>query len=286
MSFPSRLLVPGLDFPCPTLSTVTFRRLGDPYYLPTIANIPPVFSVNRESRLCCLETYVPFAYSYLHPSLDTLYLATGLSRAFLRKCGFYDNDCCYASLYPLAMLDRIIVGYRPSQQWHSIIFLFSALDLLGSPREITFVENDEGLEEDRTLWEYGVSRVELISKPIEISAFVSYREKASYRRHPLRTRKLRQICDGWLNWRPPLISVIRMEPFEDPRVAAAYDATKRGILEIRDLKHMEEAADRVGSEWKEDVLSTTNSEASSDIYALENTKKALARTRYLGKVPW
>lgn len=53
-------------------------------------HIPSIFSVNTESRSYCLEQYIPFAGTYIHPTLDTLLFSSeDENRFWLQLPSFY-----------------------------------------------------------------------------------------------------------------------------------------------------------------------------------------------------
>jgi len=52
--------------------------------------IPAIFFVNSESRSFCLKQYVPFAGTYIHPTLDILFFSTDDEKRFwLHSPSFY-----------------------------------------------------------------------------------------------------------------------------------------------------------------------------------------------------
>lgn len=97
----------GIDFPFPFLPKPnTLPQRERLYSIPPVNPNPGLFYVNRESRQLCLEIYLPFAYTYLHPTLDTLYATSRAARVlFLIPQRARRN--VYAPYYPLALLGQI-----------------------------------------------------------------------------------------------------------------------------------------------------------------------------------
>jgi hypothetical protein len=94
--------------------------------------LPVLFAVNVESREFCLEQYVPFANTYVHPKLDLLYISwlnadlTNPRPKFLAIQG-----------QPLSKFHTIALTIQRSTRSHERFGAFvSCLRHLGTPKEI------------------------------------------------------------------------------------------------------------------------------------------------------
>jgi len=112
-ALPIRVLQLAIDFPFPILTeTDTSSDYHFEFSLsPTpVSPLPALFSTCHESRSVCLAQYIPFACSYLHPSLDTLYISWDGFTFWHNLC--MDHTCARPSIYPLALLDRIVLEFN------------------------------------------------------------------------------------------------------------------------------------------------------------------------------
>lgn len=292
-SFPVRILQPGVDFPFPLLSQVSnlypAKTLRNPINCPTSASIPPLFSVNHESRMLCLNSYIPFAYSYLHPSLDLLYFSWAATAHFRLWQSDLQEDY-YTPLYPLAMLDRIMVDTRI---WGFAHVFLKKLDVCGAPKEIWMVERDRELFTDETLLETQAFQVVRVTKEqINLEAFISDRTTI-YPPYLISNTKLE--FSEWLSWRRPNMTYVGLK--RDGEFVQQYEINKRGrhVLRTRKVKHLARAVERIGEQWRTETgikppAARTRSKmknlGQTDIYTFEKTKEALLRSRYRGRIPW
>jgi len=65
-ALPSRVVEPDIDCDCLIFGEHNRKSQTDR------RRIPSIFAGNSESRNYCLEQYIPFAGTYIHPTLDTL----------------------------------------------------------------------------------------------------------------------------------------------------------------------------------------------------------------------
>lgn len=158
-ALPSRILQMGFDFPFPSLPDP--KNLQPHYLRPTIpippTHLPSLFYVCQESRTFCLSIYIPFAYTYAHPTLDTLYIS---QRASQFLCHILSTNApgwqVRTPLYPTAILDCIVVGVgvsRPLVLGDSIVaqikYMMGGLGSLGYPRKLLLARGTQRTGCDR-----------------------------------------------------------------------------------------------------------------------------------------
>lgn len=93
--------------------------------------IPPIFSVNAESRASCLEQYVPFARTYIHSTLDILFFSNDDEQKFwLYYPSFY-----HIPDYPLSKLKSVAieVEYESTKDFGGHLHCLRGL---GCPQEL------------------------------------------------------------------------------------------------------------------------------------------------------
>lgn len=114
VSLPSRVVEPEIDCDCKYKTTSSYhsdnliarlifgehnRGLQKPRH------IPGIFTVNSESRGFCLEQYISFAGTYIHPTLDILLFSTDDEKRFwLHSPSFY-----HLPDHPVAKLQRVAI---------------------------------------------------------------------------------------------------------------------------------------------------------------------------------
>jgi len=67
--------------------------------------LPVIFRVNGESRAYCLEQYVPFANTYIHPKLDILFFSNDDEKRFL----MYAPSFHHIPNHPVAKLQTVAI---------------------------------------------------------------------------------------------------------------------------------------------------------------------------------
>lgn len=92
-----------------------------------------LFAVNVESREFCLEQYVPFANSYVHPKLDLLYISWLNSDLAFPRPKFYPIQNQPLSKFPTIAI-TIQHNNRSQERFGSLV---SVLHHLGSPQGVT-----------------------------------------------------------------------------------------------------------------------------------------------------
>jgi hypothetical protein len=91
-----------------------------------------LFAVNVESREFCLEQYIPFANTYVHPKLDLIYISWLNADLVTPRPKFYPiQDQPLRKLHTIAM--TIQRGPRSPERFGAFV---SCLRCLGSPQEI------------------------------------------------------------------------------------------------------------------------------------------------------
>lgn len=94
--------------------------------------IPSIFAVNGESRSYCLEQYVPFAGTYIHPTLDTLLFSSDDEKSFwLELPSFY-----HITDHPLARLKAIAIEVEYDRAETDFRGLLHWIRGLGCPQEL------------------------------------------------------------------------------------------------------------------------------------------------------
>jgi hypothetical protein len=91
--------------------------------------MPELFTVNAESRELCLEQYIPFAHSYIHPKLDLLYISWNINKTTSRFCPIIGM--------PLSHFQEVAITLDRNPKWAGRFdMLINCLRDLGTPAEL------------------------------------------------------------------------------------------------------------------------------------------------------
>ncbi|PVH72800.1 hypothetical protein DL98DRAFT_595683 [Cadophora sp. DSE1049] len=163
-AIPRRVLQLGVDVPYPFLrkpppSTTPLPRYIDPdsaeFALLSIPVLQPsIFYACHDSRAVCLEEFIPFGYTFMHPTDDTLYISRRAMKALDANLTI-GRAGARPPLYPIALLDRIAMEFDRSDlphelPWHSVLQSRPLLILLlvcvwfGAAKELLIVQAKKG----------------------------------------------------------------------------------------------------------------------------------------------
>jgi hypothetical protein len=304
-AFPTRVLQLGIDFPHPKLRHPDANNLYENLYsniCPTPTYLPALFHTCHESRILCLETYIPFAYSYMHPSLDTLYISR---RIGMTLSGNPPENQIHALLYPFALLDRVAVqfdtvdtnkfgdgSYFDADRMRALDNVLELMGSYGVPKELLLVrDNDEWTRTSDEPWSFdkmlgfrSLDIVELDSgKPYGFIAVAKMLEVVE-----TRLARCRNSSGGW--WRAS-------RKLRIPKVLRGSAVREGEYLGMDDNSRLEvgprllKAGKRVAREWLDEIpeQSILNHTMPRILYAdgnpayPENLNKALARS---GRERW
>lgn len=117
-TLPSRILQVGYDFPYPYLPEPQ-NRLENALSPAPPTTLPTLFHVCQDSRSYCLSVYVPFAYTYAHPALDTLYFTRQVVDKLTSELPRI-HEYAQSPLYPIALLKRVVVELDREDAWRGV----------------------------------------------------------------------------------------------------------------------------------------------------------------------
>jgi hypothetical protein len=292
-AFPARILELGVDFPYPKFTRLE-NICDSPGYkyttkcsaYPTPTYLPALFHTCRESRTLCLEAYIPFAYNYAHPSLDTLYISPDAGKEWFTVA---KSEGVSAPLYPLALLDRIAVHFDPLDVGALCngagrgFPLYDALRLMGYygvPKELLLVGGTDCLNEDgdwssRQGFEIVDSVVDLVQpalapqKPLNAAAIVYVETVAK--------GMMEQHYHASVPWWRLRIPTVRVVCAVRQRKFLRKCDESEGEIGMRLLK----AGERLATAWSADIRATNerrwNCNVDGNLYYPDNMNKQMAR---------
>jgi hypothetical protein len=310
-ALPIRVLQLAIDFPFPILaeadssSDYRFQFSPDRYHFefslsPTpVSPLPTLFSTCHESRSVCLAQYIPFACSYLHPLLDTLYISWDGFTVWHNFC--MKHTCAQPFIYPLALLDRIAIEFNNEilegrhQYGDHVLelaceYCFRLMSQFGIPKELLLVRTGKIPQQSFQGWLLnpcvsGHTKIELVESDEEA---LPERDPETKRTDELVLQFVQQRLDRikespWLQAGMPRISCV--------------DVKKEGSVELEYLhNHVDEpaqaaksravlAADMAPIPWKAASWSQKERPRSWDVdghpYSEGNVEKAIAWHRGL-----
>jgi hypothetical protein len=94
--------------------------------------LPVIFGVNGESRAYCLEQYVPFANTYIHPKLDILFFSNDDEKRFL----MYAPSFHHIPNHPVAKLQTVAIETEYGNRAGDFGGHLTWMSGLGCPKEL------------------------------------------------------------------------------------------------------------------------------------------------------
>jgi hypothetical protein len=208
-AMPARMLQVGIDFPFPTLFLPPADS-QEQYLWAVPCSQPVLFSVCHESRSVCLLEYIPFAYTYLHPSLDSLYISRkAASRLFINA--FRQGGIARAPLYPLSMVERIVIEFdgsdlpsRIRSSTSSLVFntYCRVFEMFGPPRTLILVEGQRWNEHVQPPTVAGWKSLEIVDNHEERPQADKVDRAIEF---ACKTLEMDAKYNPWLAWRVPKV---------------------------------------------------------------------------------
>ena len=269
-ALPERMLQLGVNFPFPFIGKMPANNANDTSCYPVPTTLPALFSTSHESREICCSIYIPFAYTYAHPILDTLYISQSASFLLYWNIVAYQK-CARPPLYPLAMLDRIVLEVRGDlggsvgiDGYHTL----KAFAWFGTPRELLVIQGkpDElGYCISPLRGWNSITFVE--NRTTDASAVEAARDRFEADLAQMQRNASKDVA--WIHWRQP--SVRSVEVIKEGEIFV----TKRQLM----AKRM--AGERVTKEWRDLEYAINGRDwdwkSGDKPYSLPNLTKALAR---------
>lgn len=268
---PRRILQLGIDFPFPFLPPADSN---EDCLWPVPCLQPALFAVCHESRIFCLSEYIPFAYSYLHPSLDTLYISRkAATRLFVNS--FRDLGTIRAPLYPMALIDRMIIELnvgdlprvlRPSSSSVEFNTYVHAIEMFGPPKELLVVGSHPWNEPSHSAiagWE-GLEIWE------DLEDWLPSDSEEQVLNFAQKTLQMDAKYNPWLAWRVPKVTIAKVK--RSGRFNREKDIATEKILNV---------ITTTAQQWQQDEWAvkhrTWDWDKDGSPYCLENMKSALAK---------
>ena len=269
-ALPARMLQLGVNFPFPFIGKMPASNASDTSCYPVPTTLPALFSTTHESREVCRSIYVPFAYTYVHPRLDTLYISQSASFLLYWNIVAYQK-CARPPLYPLAMLDRIVVEVRGDlggsvgiDGYHTI----KALAWFGPPRELLVIQGKPGEPGYCISPLRGWTSITLLeNEMIEVAAGEAARDRFESDLVEMQRNASRDVA--WIKWRQPKVMSV--------------EVVKQGEIFVskRQLMGKKRAGERVAREWRELEYAIKGREWNWELddrpYCLPNLTNALTK---------
>ncbi|KAH6706274.1 hypothetical protein BKA61DRAFT_137022 [Leptodontidium sp. MPI-SDFR-AT-0119] len=255
-AIPARVLQVGTDIPNPFLRKFVSSTTESSLY-PIPVTHPALFYACHDSRAVCLEEYLPFGYSYIHPTLDTLYISRLASKMLHKNLGKI-HGAARPPLYPIAMVDRVAIELDGSDlpqrhTWDSgatASLLQNTLVAFVPSHLLTGMKSYTNLE----LVEIGSENIGSADKLDDLVGFVK--------------NELIKPCGPWLQLRVPEIKCVGMRM--DGTVQTPY----------RKLEKFLAIGDRIAAKWGREVWQLNGMDwewgVHGNPYYPENLEKALA----------
>ncbi|KAG4433989.1 hypothetical protein IFR05_010538 [Cadophora sp. M221] len=272
---PARVLQVGTDIPYPFLRKFVSSTTESSLY-PIPVTQPAIFYTCRDSRAVCLQAYIPFGYSYIHPTLDTLYISRLAGKALHHNLGKI-HGAARPPLYPIAMLDRVAIeldesDLPPRHTWESgataslLQNVLVAFGWFGTPKELLLVqaENTETVPSHLLMGMKSYTNLELveigsenISRADKLNDLVVFVKK-----------RLMKPRGPWLQLRMLEVKCVGMRM--DGTVQTPY----------RKLERLLPIGDRIAAKWGKQVWQLNGMDWEWDVhgnpYYPENMERALA----------
>ncbi|KAH9211850.1 hypothetical protein DL95DRAFT_392160 [Leptodontidium sp. 2 PMI_412] len=274
-AIPARVLQVGTDIPYPFLRKFVSSTTESSLY-PIPVTQPALFYACHDSRAVCLEEYLPFGYSYIHPTLDTLYISRLASKMLHKNLGKI-HWAARPPLYPIAMVDRVAIeldesDLPPRHTWESgataslLQNVLVAFGWFGTPKELLLVqaENTETVPSHLLTGMKSYTNLELVGIGSEnIGSANKLDDLVGFVKN-----KLIKPRGPWPQLRVPEIKCVGMRM--DGTVQTPY----------RELEKFFPIGDRIAAKWGREVWQLNGMDwewgVHGNPYYPENLEKALA----------